>query len=319
MNEAYVENMYYDKVVDDIKYFIEKSVNDGPSRAQVVSCGAKSAKEIVIPPTVDGIPVTRIGHFAFSHTENLESIVLPDTIESIAEFAFEHSGIKRIKLPKDLISLGPYSLHDCNNLESVEFNENIRHIEMFAFNRCESLKNIDIPQSLKFLHISTFHQCTSLERINIKSDDFKIMPGESGFGNVCPNLKTITVNDKHPDYKIINGALYDYKFKELIRVPPKYSKKSFSFPKWVQSAERYAFNGVNGIESVHISQPKIGGLTDSHLHLLNLSRIYCEPDSFVNDWAKDNRINTEPLNSRMNDFLDSLVPDDKSKKDERYE
>lgn len=297
---------FYEKIINNVKYNVEKS-DSNHSHATVVFGRPGASGEIVIEPFVDGIPVTHIAHFAFSHNTDLKSIILPNSIKYIAEFAFEHSGVRHIDLPKDLISIGPYAFHCCGDLENINFNENIRHIEMFAFNSCHKLERIDIPKSLKFMHLSAINDCKSLKQINIDSPILEIMPGNNGFGFLCSNLTSITITPENPNYKSINGVLYDYRMKELIRVPPRYNKKSFHFPKWVQNAEKYAFSDVKNIEAVFVSQPKVRGLSESGLHTIRLSKMYCEPGSFVEDWAQKNSINTETLNSRMNDFINNLV------------
>ena len=45
-------------------------------------------KTITVPETIDGLPVTEIMATAFSGTEKVENIILPDSIEIIGKFAF---------------------------------------------------------------------------------------------------------------------------------------------------------------------------------------------------------------------------------------
>ena len=57
----------------------------------VTSVGdAKNNTEIIIPPSISGIPVTKIKKSAFVNCSNLTSVTLPESIEEIGSNAFNH-------------------------------------------------------------------------------------------------------------------------------------------------------------------------------------------------------------------------------------
>ena len=55
-----------------------------------------SATDVVIPPEIDGVPVTSIGEYAFYDCKSLISITIPDRITNIGGF-FVHHGLKKNK------------------------------------------------------------------------------------------------------------------------------------------------------------------------------------------------------------------------------
>lgn len=58
----------------------------------------------------------------FFNTPKLKSIILPDSIEMIATFAFSKSGIESIKIPKNVSFIMNYTFRT-SNITSIEFEE----------------------------------------------------------------------------------------------------------------------------------------------------------------------------------------------------
>ena len=82
------------------------------------------AEEIEIPAVHNGFPVTEIGPRAFDNSKNLISVIIPDSVEVIADSAFKN----------------------CKNLEIVtigEYESMLRKIENQVFHGCEMLDIIE--------------------------------------------------------------------------------------------------------------------------------------------------------------------------------
>ena len=63
--------------------------------------------DLVIPKTIEGYPVTRIGKSAFSEHEYLNSVIIPDGVVAIDEKAFyECIELTRVELPESLVTIG---------------------------------------------------------------------------------------------------------------------------------------------------------------------------------------------------------------------
>ena len=84
-------------------------------------------ENLVIPSTVDGMPVAAIGECAFADNETLRSVKLPESLRFIEMEAFD----------------------SCPNLESVTFSEGLISIGFDAFFGCESLGNVVIPSTVQ--------------------------------------------------------------------------------------------------------------------------------------------------------------------------
>ncbi|MDD6203899.1 MAG: leucine-rich repeat domain-containing protein [Firmicutes bacterium] len=101
-----------------------------------------TAADVVIPETIENIPVERIYSYAFSYT-NIKSIDIPDSVVSIMTCAFDH----------------------CTELETVKFGANIEQIGSNAFEKCTALKEAYLPGGLKLLGNCAFSGCASLETV----------------------------------------------------------------------------------------------------------------------------------------------------------
>ena len=106
------------------------------------------AKEIVVPETIQGAPVVRIGKNAFAQL-HCESVVLPSSVTEIDDEAFfECSELKNVELGNGLRRMGKVVFIYCKNLESVRFPESLVKIEGVLFHECDALSEVYIPASV---------------------------------------------------------------------------------------------------------------------------------------------------------------------------
>ena len=63
--------------------------------------------------------VTSIGHAAFAGYWNVDEIIIPNTVESIGDYAFLHSSLKRIVIPSSVLSIGNRAFGHCPKLNSL--------------------------------------------------------------------------------------------------------------------------------------------------------------------------------------------------------
>ena len=68
----------------------------------------------IIPTTV-----TIINQSAFAQANKLKTITVPDGLTEIQPYGFELSGITRITIPKEVITIGYYALRQCTSLTDI--------------------------------------------------------------------------------------------------------------------------------------------------------------------------------------------------------
>lgn len=107
---------------------------------------------------------------AFDDCTLLTSIVLPESVTIIGDYAFNNcTSLASIGIPGSVTSIGNSAFKDCTSLASVEFaeNSNLEHIGEHAFYRCSSLTSIVIPYGVTSLYGAVFYECFNLTSITI--------------------------------------------------------------------------------------------------------------------------------------------------------
>ncbi len=67
-----------------------------------------SQKEIVIPDTIDGMNVVGINAFTFEGNQDIEKVILPESLVEIGNYAFQGCrGLRSIVIPKNVTSILP--------------------------------------------------------------------------------------------------------------------------------------------------------------------------------------------------------------------
>lgn len=102
-----------------------------------------------------------------------KSYTVPETVVEIDEFAFSYSeNLETVILPDELIKIGRSAFRNCSNLKTIEIPKNLENLESYAFYNCTSLKEISIPGGVEIISSSAFENCTSLEKVSV-SDGVK--------------------------------------------------------------------------------------------------------------------------------------------------
>lgn len=93
------------------------------------------------------VGLKEIRDFAFAGCLNLKSIILPNTITHIGEYAFSTSGLEYISLPESLISIGECAF-EYTNLSSINLPLSIIEIGIGPFRGCNKLHRFESKYSL---------------------------------------------------------------------------------------------------------------------------------------------------------------------------
>lgn len=128
-----------------------------------------------------------IGYCAFCGC-GFTTINLPETLKMIDEKAFSGSMLERIVIPDSVYSIGQNAFESCKSLKEVKFSGEIDEIPVNCFANCYELKYVDLPNGLKRICDLAFSSCMSLENIAIPDGVEEI--GSEVFKN-CSNLKSI--------------------------------------------------------------------------------------------------------------------------------
>ena len=107
--------------------------------------------DVVIPSTINGVSVTRIGVYAFSHNQ-LTSVTIPDSVISIEMAAFQNNRLISVTIP-DLVTSIERDAFQNNKLTSVTIPDLVTSIEWgfsaFSHNRLTSVIIPDLVTSIR--------------------------------------------------------------------------------------------------------------------------------------------------------------------------
>ena len=138
--------------------------NDG-----AVICRWNQSGAVVIPETVDGVPVTVIGDHAFQGNEMTE-VALPDTIREIHFRAFEGcANLVHVKLPAELEFLGGYAFAGCTEVTVLDLPPKLSHIGSSAFSGT-GIESLVIPANVTYVGQQAFDYNKHLKRVLFLGD-----------------------------------------------------------------------------------------------------------------------------------------------------
>lgn len=129
--------------------------------------------ELVIPETLDNLPVRSISNRAFGGPGeafttpgySISSLVLPDNLYQVSGNAFyKCKNIDSITFGNNIVTIGSMAFSH-TNITSLEIPDTVVEIGSYAFSDCESLKNVVLGKSMTAVPDSMFLGCTNLSGI----------------------------------------------------------------------------------------------------------------------------------------------------------
>lgn len=109
-------------------------------QATLVTFSDRKSTDIFLPEYINGVPLRKIGFGAFKGCENIQKVVIPDTVKTIENSAFR----------------------GCPNLTEVIISNNAETIAAYAFENCKNLKKVRLPSRVRSLTDKAFQKCYKL-------------------------------------------------------------------------------------------------------------------------------------------------------------
>ena len=227
---------------------------------------------VSIPGTINGLPVTSIGYYAFENCASLTSITIPNSVISISDNAFDScTGLTSVVIPYGVTSIGDLAFGSCSSLTSVAIPGSVTSIGSRAFCSGTSLTSITvdasnpvysskngvlfnknqttlveyptgkagsytIPNTVTTIGDWAFLSCTGLASVTIPNNVTSI--GDEAF-YLCTNLTSVTIS-------IGVASIGNSDFESC------YSLTSVTIPNSVTSIEPCAFDHCTNLTSITI-------------------------------------------------------------------
>lgn len=238
----------------------------------ITGCNKDVAGKLVIPETIEELPVVTIGDEAFHLCGGLASVILPKTLTKIGRTAFHHCKISDLVIPPSVTSIGPYAFRDthlerldlpvgvtvirdtafggCGQLGRVSLHEGLTKIENHAFGGCSKLTQIELPAGLTSIGFNAFGGCKFLESIEIPNGVSRI---EKITFASCLSLEEVRIgsgvrsigSNAFKDCSILGSIYFAGEAPEVVEDTFSFqAKKGFETRALVQPQHAESFGGV---------------------------------------------------------------------------
>lgn len=175
---------------------------------------SKGIRRLVLPDGVDYINrFLPLENFKLETLE-LDELVLPDSVKKIGRNCFLNCSIERIKMSKNLESLGAGAFRGCKGLKDFEFPSSLKKIGPNCFDGSSLCGEIKMPSSLEKLRDRAFRYC-EITSANFNSCKIDKIPVEAF--KQCRHLEKVNIPDSVSE--IDSGAFYSCNSLKTIKMP----------------------------------------------------------------------------------------------------
>ncbi len=162
----------------------------------------KNAKKLSKLTIADG--VNYIASESFLGCASLTDVVLPASVEEIANKAFRNTGLKSLDTGDGVARIAAEAFAGNKALKNVKLGKNVEKLGDKAFAGCVALTAINLPVSMKNFNANAFSNCKALVKVTIDAENkaFKVANDSvyTADGNTLvmvanKNLKAVAIAD----------------------------------------------------------------------------------------------------------------------------
>ena len=286
---------------------LEYTLSDDGASYLVSGIGTATDRDIKIMPRYNGKPVTGIADNAFESNNKIDSVLIPDGVESIGAYAFRGCGdLTKVVIPGSVKSIGNSAFYYCRNITRVDYSgditgwlniEGLGNLMFDVSSSCElyisGIKvegNIVIPDGVTSIPGSAFRNLTGITSVTIPDSVTSI--GYYAFEN-CSGMTEVTIPDSVTSiqwnaFSIGNGvtsigssAFYDCSGLQSLTIGTGVtsigtsafsgcsSLTSITIPDSVTSIGDYAFSGCTALSTLNWNAVDVSGFNSSNYVFYN--------------------------------------------------
>ena len=140
------------------------------------------------------------------------SFAIPNSVTSIADFAFWCCRLTKITIGNSVTSIGGWAFNESTNLINVTFGNSVNSIGMFSFQSCENLSSVIIGNNVSSIGVAIFNSCHKLKTIfyNGTSEQWNKISIESS-NDILINADRYYYSESEPALNS-DGTAYDGKY-----------------------------------------------------------------------------------------------------------
>ncbi len=148
---------------------VECSYETGADGVTITGFYGELPAEVVLPDTLGGLPVTKIGNNAFNANSTVKKVWMPDTVTEIGDKTFSGcTKLQNVQMPSGLQRIGQGAFENCSSLSNIALPDGLTTIQTWAFANCKRLTKIEIPGTISTMGEWSFSGCTGLNSLTFK-------------------------------------------------------------------------------------------------------------------------------------------------------
>lgn len=239
--------------------------------------------DVVVPETIAGCPVTKVDSGVFKG-KHVVSIDLQAKLKAVPDYLLAwHEELETVTLPDGIETIAGFN--ECINLKKINIPSSVKKIVGNAFYRCSALTSITLPESIEEIGNEAFYATgiTEIDLSNVKN----------GYGEraimYCENLKSVKLSANVAG--ISERMFYGCKALTDVEIPNGVTSigneafykcsalKEIILPSSLKSIGNRAFQGTDFTEIViPYGTEHVGGVDPTFADSANLEAIYI-PDT----------------------------------------
>lgn len=230
----------------DTYKWLNARIRDGEVSISGFTYGTPAVRNLRIPGTYLGLPVTAIDEWAFTMSADIQEVIIPDSVRELHAKAFyDCRALARVYLPQGLRMIGDFAFFRCTALTQIDLPDSMGWLGSYCF-ASSGLTSIKLPSGigeptdygLPGVPDYCFHNCEHLEQVIIPEGIKQI--GTSAFQG-CRELKEIILPESLTELGV--GAFSGCASLRQLRIPPK-----------VQTICPGTFEGCTALEKLLVSR-----------------------------------------------------------------
>lgn len=164
-------------------------------------------ESVVLPNSVDSI-----GNYAFAQCRNLTAPIYNDHIFARLPMSYQGHYIT----PEGISQIAGTAFETCEGLTEVTFSSTIEEIGDMAFSYCSALTSVNLSPFIGTLKSGAFYGCSSLTTAHLGKNMQKIL--YNPFDH-CEQFTTLTLDEENPYFTLDKGILYSKDKTRLVLCP----------------------------------------------------------------------------------------------------
>lgn len=129
------------------------------------------SEHVLIPPAIDGLPVTALADKAF-YEKHVTTVVVPDSVTEIGDLCFSGDNyLVSLKLPDGLAELPYGALESCFRLIDFDLPQGLKKISASALQFNQYLTHLDLPGGLREIEPLNFIGLFGLESLTLTDEN----------------------------------------------------------------------------------------------------------------------------------------------------